>query len=458
MTEQPQNNSQQEEAERLRAPTVEADGRRRWLYPERLGGKRAKFRERLALLLMLIYLVVPFVKIGGNPLLRISFLDQKAYFFGASFGFHEAYFFVFVLIILMLTLFLFTSIQGRIWCGYACPQTVFVDWLIRPIEELIEGNANRRRRIDKEPMSFAKVGRKILKHAVYIAVLLVISNAFLAYFVAPKTLIDWVSSPPSEQPFAFGVMIFVFAALYFDLVWFREQFCAFLCPYARFQTVMFDERTPVISYDYNRGEPRGRRGKVGDCIDCNLCVRVCPTGIDIRQGLQLECIQCARCADACDMVMGNLKRPLGLIRHCSEADLEGQKSSSRRIRPWIYGVLLALITVGFIGRIVLRNSLDVRFLRQSGTTYAVFDNDSFANYFQMKLSNRSGEIQKLELLASPEVVKVICGLCDQPIDAGRDMVGQLIVIMPKNFPAERVALEFSHGIETELALIKPVSQ
>ncbi len=447
----------QDEADRLRAPTVEADGRRRWLYPERLSGKRGKIRERLAMVLMLVYLVVPFVSIGGRPLLRISFLDQKAYFFGATFGFHEAYLFVFVLIILMLTLFLFTSIQGRIWCGYACPQTVFVDWLIRPIEELIEGNANRRRRIDKAPMTLAKIGRKLLKHAVFMFVLLVISNAFLAYFVAPKTLMQWVSSSPADHPFAFGVMVFVFSALYFDLVWFREQFCAFLCPYARFQTVMFDERTPVISYDEQRGEPRGRRGEVGDCIDCNLCVRVCPTGIDIRDGLQLECIQCARCADACDMVMGNLKRPLGLIRHCSEADLAGSPAKTRRVRPWFYAILLGLITIGFVSQIVLRESLDVRILRQPGTTYAIFDNDSFANYFQMKISNRSDREQRLSLLGQSSAVKVICGLCDQLIEPGRDVVAQLIVILPQDYPQETVALQFNHELEVELSLLKPAS-
>lgn len=411
----------------LRAPTVDSHGKRRWIYPERRSGRRARNRRALALLLIAVYLIVPFIKVQGLPLLRFDLASSIVYVLGQAFRFADGFYLVFVLLAAALLLAWATSLWGRIWCGYACPQTVFVEWLIRPVEEFFEGPAIKRRKNDQRPLDVGLLLRKSGKHAVFGLIIFLISNAFLAYFVDPKTLVSWVQRSPWEHPQAFLFMGAVFCALYFDLVWFREQFCSFLCPYARFQSVMISAATPTVAYDYKRGEPRGKRGVRGDCIDCALCVRVCPTGIDIRQGLQLECIQCMRCADACDSIMTGLKRPLGLIRAASEMELQGQvKGRKMRLRPLLYLTLL-LVNLGIVFYLVARRDLlKTTILRQASSTFVEISPERTANYFSVRVVNQGHTRERFEMSA-PEGVDLICSLCGRDIEPNQEIRGNLVV-------------------------------
>jgi cytochrome c oxidase accessory protein FixG len=440
------------EPDALRAPTVDASGHRRWIYPDRRPGRLSRIRGKLAVLLMAIYIIVPFSSFRGLPLLRFDLQQGIIHSFGQTFRFTEAFYLVFVILAGALALGFVTSVWGRIWCGYACPQTVFVEWIIRPIEEWLEGPAHTRRRRDAGPRNVDYWLRKVSKHAAYAVVIWVITNAFLGYFVDPWRLITWFKGSPWDHPIAFGFMVLTFGALYFDLVWFREQFCSFLCPYARFQAVMISKATPTIAYDVKRGEPRGKH-KDGDCIDCQLCVRVCPTGIDIRNGLQLECIQCGRCADACDTVMTNLKRPKGLIRTASESALAGLKPRRFRLRPALYLTLL-LINLGILVVAVgTRADLQITVLRQPSTTYAMIDADHLGNYFSIRVVNRSRESHPLTVKTDP-AVRLICSLCNQSIGADVEEKGNLVLIVPADYPKDEVELDFGETKVT-LPLIKP---
>lgn len=444
--------------EQLRAPTLDRDGGRRWIYPERRTGRLIKIRRSLAIFLMMVYLIIPFSTFQGRPLLRLDVLEAKAYFVGFVFNFYDASYLVFLLILAALLLFLVTSLKGRLWCGYACPQTVFVEWLIRPIEEFFEGPATRRRIRDQKPWTLEKVTRKVAKHLVYIVVISIIANALLGFFIDYRILANWITSSPLQHPWAFTFMILVSSALYLDLTWFREQFCSFLCPYARFQAVMIDASTPTIAYDKERGEPRRKRGG-GDCIDCQLCVRVCPTGIDIRNGLQMECIQCGRCADACDEIQTNLKRPTGLIRTASLSQLQKQGRSPRsfRLRPFLYSVAL-LLTVAALGlRLGLRDQVKYTIIRQPGSTYAPMGDRHWGNYFTLRINNQSPVPQTIRI-TSTQNLSILCKICDQEIAGFSESKGLLVIKIPIDFTGSSAELSLGEKQRQVLPLILPENQ
>lgn len=441
-----------------RAPTVSESGRRLWLYPDRRKGKRADVREKLSWLLLVFYLAAPWLRINEAPLIRLDVLDRKAYIFGSTFYTFEANYLVFLFLIAAFTLFLVTALFGRLWCGYGCPQTVFVEWVIRPIEEFVEGNARHRHLADDKPWSKLLVAKKMFKHLLFFVVAAVVANTFLAYFIDPKQLLHWISAPPTEHPIAFASMTFVFAAFYFDLVWFREQFCSFLCPYARLQTVLMDEHSPAITYDAARGDPKGRGPDKGDCIDCQLCVRVCPTGIDIRQGLQLECIMCGRCADACDTIMHGIKRPAGLIRKTSQAELTGSHKKVMRPRVIIYSAILASLCGIFALALHNRTSVEVGITRASGQTFAVLPDGRVSNLFTLRVVNRQRTPTIITLSdIEPAGAVVVCTACDEPIAALSEKVITVIVMVQTSGsidPMFRASVNGGKKIEAPLIIPK----
>ncbi len=318
--------------------TINKDGSHFKLHPSDVKGKYTFWRRVVGYTLLILYAALPWIQINGHP--ALFFDTDKGWFhvFGLSFITQDLWLIFFLISGLGFTLFFVTSLLGRIWCGWTCPYTLFLDHLYRRIERLIEGDAPARRKLDQAPMDGVKLVKRITKHTLYILLSLLIALIFSSYFISVKQLLENLQHP-IDNISSFSVVIFLTVVLYFCFAWFREQFCIVMCPYGRIQSALSDDDTMVIGYDANRGEPRGKPNdpNAGDCIDCRRCVQVCPTGIDIRNGLQMECIGCAACVDACNAIMTKLHRPKGLVRYDS---FNGLTQKKRRIlRPRILAYL-----------------------------------------------------------------------------------------------------------------------
>lgn len=369
--------------------TINADGSRYFLYPADVHGRFTTGRKLGALLLIALYLLLPWIPVNGHPAVFLDLAERRFHFFGYTLAAQDAWLLFFGVSGLGFALFFLTALFGRLWCGWACPQTVFLDHVYRRIERWIEGDAPARRALKLAPMSAGKFFRPAAKHALYAVVSLAITHLFLAYFVSLPELWSFMHAAPDEHWAAFLFVFIAAGGLYFNFAWFREQLCIVICPYGRLQSALTDEHTLVIGYDGRRGEPRGRLGTpdAGACIDCNRCVQVCPTGIDIRHGLQMECIGCAACIDACDEVMGKIRRPAGLIRYDSFAGLAGGSTRWIRARTILYGVLL-LVGAG-VAAFAFSTVKPAGFLvyRTGGAAYFVGP-DEIRNQFLVRLVNK----------------------------------------------------------------------
>ncbi|MEM9646593.1 MAG: cytochrome c oxidase accessory protein CcoG, partial [Planctomycetota bacterium] len=299
--------------------TLERDGSRRWLHPKLSRGDLWKRRRVVAYVLMVVFVAVPHVRVVGRPLLLLDIAHREFTIFGKTFLPTDTLLLALLMLTVFVSIILVTAVAGRAWCGWACPQTVYMEFLFRPIDRIFEGRVGK----GGTPKRELSAGKQFLRWAIYLVLCMFLAHTFLAYFVGPERLSDWMKSSPIEHPFAFFVMAGTTGLMMFDFLIFREQMCTIACPYGRFQSVMLDEQSLIVAYDTQRGEPR-KKGKhlvgdgSGDCVDCNQCVVVCPTGIDIRQGLQMECINCTQCIDACNSVMDRVNSPRGLIRFSSQ--------------------------------------------------------------------------------------------------------------------------------------------
>ena len=364
-------------------------GTREWVYPQSITGKFTTLRRWTFLALHLVLFVTPWLKVGGNPLLLIDIPARQVFFFGAIFTASDSFFLLLILLFATFALFFFTSLWGRIWCGYTCPQTVFLETWIRPLEIWIEGDRVQRKRRDGQEWSFDRAWRKAAKWVAFLAVSLLLAAAMVSLFVPAREL--WTGN---AGMLAYSFVLIFTALWYLDFTWFREQFCNFLCPYARFQSALTDEETLLIGYDPSRGEPR-KKGKAaaedGRCIECNKCVVVCPQGIDIRDGFQLECIQCARCIDACTSVMDKLGHRT-LVEYTSMAEQEGRKVRRLRPRTIVYGgLLLALVGFG-LTLATQRMPFEATVNRVPGSLFTV-DPDGFVRntYLVQITNNKAGD-------------------------------------------------------------------
>jgi cytochrome c oxidase accessory protein FixG len=386
--------------------TVREDGKRNWIYPKKVSGKFYRWRTYLSWVLLAILFIGPFIQVGGRPYLLFNFFERKFIIFGAAFWPQDTHLLIFLLLIFFVFVILFTAVFGRVFCGWACPQTLFMEMVFRKIEYWIEGDANQQRKLDSMPWNAEKIWKKGLKMSIFLIISLLISHTVMAYLIGIDQVVEIVSQPPSAHMAGFiglmaftGVFLFVFS-------WFREQACLVACPYGRLQGVLLDANSINVTYDHVRGEPRApiRKNQVeevpkGDCIDCSLCVQVCPTGIDIRNGVQMECVNCTACIDVCDEVMEKVDRPLGLIRYASDNSvLQGtQKLFTPRVR--VYSSLLVILVGAFVALLATREDLGATITRFRGMTYQTRDTGEISNLYEVTFINKTFDSQTVALKA-----------------------------------------------------------
>ncbi len=434
--------------------TINEDGSRYFLHPADARGKFTLLRRLVGILLLAVYALLPWIPINGHPAVFLDLGQQRFHFFGVTFAVQEVWLLFFVITGLAFSLFYVTALFGRIWCGWTCPYTVFLEHVYRRIERWLEGDAAARRRLDAAPMSPAKFTRRAIKHAAFLAVSAVIAHIFLSYFVSVEQLYGMMHDSPLDHVKSFGVVSFITAVLYFGFGWFREQFCIILCPYGRFQSVLTDEDTLVIGYDAKRGEPRGKANDptAGACVDCHRCIQVCPTGIDIRNGLQIECIGCAACIDACDDIMAKLKRPKGLIRYSSNRGLEGKSTRWVRGRTILYSGLLALGMIALTISLLSVKPVRANLVRMPGQPFFLTET-TVRNHFRLRLVSKRNEPTKfhLRLAGGPEGSQIAAAEAIQELPPlGEDLFTVPIEVPIANYRGTfdfRVIIEGEDGKE-----------
>ncbi|TNF23875.1 MAG: cytochrome c oxidase accessory protein CcoG [Bacteroidetes bacterium] len=385
--------------------TLDESGNRKWIYPKKPAGKYYNYRKWLSYVLLAVLFGAPFIKIGGEPLLMINVLERKFVIFGQVFWPQDFYIFGLAMIVSVLFIVLFTVAFGRIFCGWVCPQTIFMEMLFRRIEYWIEGDWKHQQRLDAMPWNAEKIRKKGLKHFLFLAISFLISNTFLAYIIGSDELIRIITDPPTEHIVGLVAIILFTLVFYGVFARMREQVCTNICPYGRLQGVMLDRNSMVVAYDHKRGEGRSkwRKGEdraaegKGDCIDCGQCVDVCPTGIDIRNGTQLECINCTACMDACDTVMEKVGFEKALIGYKSEETISTGKPFQYTLRLKAYTVVLSILMVVMIGLIVTRSDIGATVLRTPGMLYQEGENNTITNLYNFKVINKTAEDMPLEL-------------------------------------------------------------
>jgi cytochrome c oxidase accessory protein FixG len=392
----------QHETFRNELASVQKDGRRKWVYARQPHGPRYRARTYVSWGLLAFLFLAPFVTFRGQPLVLLNFLERRFVLIGMVFWPQDFYLVVLLALTLLVTLVLASATIGRVWCGWLCPQTVFLEMLFRKIEFLIDGSAAQQLRRDRAPWTFDKAWRRVVKHGVFFGLSFAIANVFLAYIIGADELWRIVTDPPGRHLAGLSA-ITIFSLLFYGVfARFREQACTLACPYGRLMSAFVDSRTVTVTYDWQRGEPRGHRRQtadeapLGDCVDCAQCVTVCPTGIDIRNGIQLECVACTACMDACDDVMRKLDRPPGLIRNTSADAIRTGAASWLTTRVKAYAVVWTLLAASVITLLAMRRDLDVVILRQPGTLHAAAEGQAVANFYNVQIINRSNRAHTLE--------------------------------------------------------------
>lgn len=375
--------------------TADEEGHRKWVFATQPKGKLYSARTLVSILYLAIFFLLPFLKIHGEPLFLFNIPERKFIIFGFIFWPQDFFLFAMAMLSFLVFIIFFTVIYGRVFCGWACPQTVFMEMIFRRIEYWIEGTAEQQRKLNKQAWNREKILKKSAKHIVFYAVSFLIGNTFLAYIIGVDELFKIVQEPLSENIVLFIAMIGFSAAFYAVFAFLREMICLFACPYGRLQGVLLDKHSIVVAYDYKRGEPRGHlkheqvQENNGDCIDCHLCVKVCPTGIDIRNGTQLECVNCTACIDACNSVMEKIHKPKGLIRYASENNIAVGEKMSFTPRMKAYSIVLVALMGVFSFLLLTRTDIEATITRAPGQLYQKPDSLHISNLYNVKLTNKT---------------------------------------------------------------------
>jgi len=383
--------------------TVDAEGKRVWVYPKKPSGRLHNYRIIVTIVLLGILFAGPFITIGGQPFLMLNFFERKFVILGNVFWPQDFVLLALLLITFFVFIILFTVIFGRIWCGWACPQTLFMEMVFRKIEYWIEGDANRQRKLDKAPWTMEKIWKKGLKHVIFISIAVLIAHTVMAYLIGIEEVKEIVSQPPSAHLSGFIGLLAFTGVFYWVFAYFREQACVAVCPYGRLQGVLLDKKSIVIMYDWLRGEPRGKIKKgeeqpeSGDCIDCKLCVHACPTGIDIRNGTQLECVNCTACVDACDEVMVKVNKPKGLIRYASHDSITEKKENLFNTRVKAYSVVLLILVSILSVALLTRSEVETTIVKVPGQLFQRQPDNRISNLLNIQFVNKTADAMTMTL-------------------------------------------------------------
>lgn len=401
--------------------TLNEEGKRAWVFPKKPVGKWYEYRKYVSYVLLLFLFVAPFVKINGHQFLMFNVLERRFNIFGFPFWPQDFYIFVIMMLVGVVFVILFTVAFGRLFCGWVCPQTIFMEMVFRRIEYWIDGDRGKQIRLAKMPWNAEKIRKRVTKWIIFFIISFLIANIFLAYLIGSDRVLRYVTDGPSEHMSTFISLLIFTGVFYFVFAWFREQVCIIVCPYGRLQGVLLDTKSVVVAYDHKRGEKEEGRAKFkknedreatgkGDCIDCFQCVQVCPTGIDIRNGTQLECVNCTACIDACNTIMEAVDLPKGLIRYASEEEIEKKTKFEFTPRLKGYVVVLGILIAVLSGMLFLRNDVEADILRLPGQLYERKADGVISNVYTYKLVNKTNlEIKdvRFELMSHKGSVTIV---------------------------------------------------
>lgn len=434
--------TEKDESFRDSIATINEDGKRNWIYAKKPAGRLYRMRTIATIVFLSLFFSLPFIHVNGSPVFLFNILERRFIFFGVTFWPQDFFIFGLGMITFVLFIVLFTVVFGRVFCGWACPQTIFMEMVFRKIEYLIEGDSAAQKLLDKSPWNAEKIRKKTLKHSVFFLIAFIIANTFLAYIIGTDELGDMIRRPIGENIGTLISLLIFTGVFYAVYARFREQVCLIVCPYGRLQGVMLDKNSIVVAYDYVRGEPRAKIHKnevrtEGDCIDCFQCVKVCPTGIDIRNGTQLECVNCTACIDACDYMMEKTGLPKGLIRYASETGIKERSKLKITPRIMAYSFVLTILVGVLVSLLITRKDVDVTILRTPGMLYQTQQNDTISNLYNVKILNKTHSNIPVELkLEAPGGSIRLIG---KQITVNKESKGEseLFVLLPKSMITDR---------------------
>lgn len=431
------------ESFRDRIATMDASGRRKWIFAQKPSGRLYNLRTWISWGFFLLFFTLPFIYVNGKPLFLFDVTNAEFIIFGKIFWPQDFFIFGITMITFIVFIVLFTAAFGRLFCGWVCPQTIFMEMFFRKIEYAIEGSAAQQKALAASPWTSKKITKKVTKHVVFYLASFIIANFFLSYIIGVKELWKIVTEPVSEHIGGLVTLLIFSGVFYAVYAFFREQACTVVCPYGRLQGVLLDKNSMIVAYDYTRGEPRGKFRKNdtrerGDCIDCQQCVKVCPTGIDIRNGTQMECVGCTACIDACNAIMAGIGKPLDLIRYASENGIQNKEPLRYTGRMKLYTVLLVLLAGLLTFLLATRKEVDPTIMRTPGLLYQERGVDSVSNLYNIKVANKTtadlplqfkveNMSGRVEVVGKPEVLVKASGLGS----------GSFFVILPRNVIRER---------------------